>query len=316
MAIVNESQERLISDPLAPDEGFLGSWAKMAFTVSRTSPTIVAPAEVARIIVTDVCKVPVRIRNQFYEFLTFGPGLHPRGCGTNCCKTLTTYEREIVTTFAPLLSTPQIIRAYADDPVDVGRAVLVQGRDKNAQTVRFLDPLANASGLGERILLSQPFTDTTNQFSEITGVQKEKTFGAVQLFQVDPTTGVEAPLMVMAPGETTAQYRSYYLSCLPQNCCNTPGGAIQVMALCRLNFIPVQCDSDYLCIQNVAALIDECMSVRYGRIDTPGSQQLSAAKHASALRLLFGQLDAVFGKENVAIQRHLFGSARLRPSFV
>lgn len=267
----------------------------------------------------DVCKSPVRIRNQFYEYLTFGVGLHPRGCCTNSnggttgqfCSTTAAFEREIVTTFAPLLSTPQIIRAYAADPTDLGRSMLIQGKDQNGQTIRFLDALSNATGLGERIVLDSPFTDTANQFSEISGVQKQKSFGEVQIFQVDPTTGVETPLMVMGPGETTAQYRSYYLNGLPCGCCNVPGG-VQVMTLCRLNFIPVQCDSDYLMIQNIAALIDECQSVRFGRMDTPGAMQLSAAKHASALRLLFGQLDAVYGKENVAIQRHLFGSSRLR----
>lgn len=311
MAIVNEAQERLINDPLAPDEGFFGSWAKIAFTVSRSAPTIVAPAEVARIIVMDLCKTPVRIRNQFYEYLTYGVGLHPKGCGTSVCHPFEAFEREIVTTFSPLLPTPQIIRAYAADPSDLGRGLLIQGKDANGQIVRFLDALSNASGLGERIVLDSPFTDTANHFSEITGVQKQKSFGEVQLFQVNPTTGVEAPLMVMSPSETTAQYRSYYLGGIPCGCCNVPGG-VQVMALCRLNFIPVQCDSDYLMIQNIAALIDECQAIRFSRMDTPGAMQLSAAKHASALRLLFGQLDSINGREQVAIQRHLFGSSRMR----
>ncbi len=316
MAIVNEAEERLIIDPLAPEEGWWGQWMRMAFTVSRTEPTIVTPQGIARIIVLDVCKTPVRINNQFFEFLQFGPGFQPRGCDAlgRVCGPLAAYERETVTTFVPLLPTPQIIRAYASDPVDVGRTALVQGKDANNQTVRFLDALANATGLGERIVLGDPFTDTTNQFSEITGVQKQKTFGEVQFFQVDPATLVETPLLTMQPYETTAAYRKYYINGLPSNCCDSsvPCGTLQVLAMVKLDFVPVQCDSDYLNLGCVPALIEECQAVRYGRIDTPGSQQLSALHHTNALRLLFGRLQHFMGNEQPAIHRRLFGSDRMR----
>jgi hypothetical protein len=320
MAVVNEATERLINDPLSPDEGFWGSWVRMAFNVSRADPNIYTPQGIARIILLDVCKHPVRINNEFYEFLEFGRGFQPTGCtnsngGTTHigCSPLMAYERETVVTFTPLLATPQIIRAYAADPTDVGRIAIVQGADANGQTVRFLDALSNATGLGEQIVLNSPFVDTVNQFSTITGIQKQKSFGEVQFFQVDPTTGVETPLLVMQPGETTALYRKYVVNGLP-NCCNgsVPQGTMQVLAMCKLDYQPVTCDTDYLGILSIPALIDECQAIRYSRIDTPGAQQLSAAKHASALRLLFGQLDHVLGKERPALQRHIFGSQPMR----
>lgn len=320
-ATVNEAQERLINDPMAPDEGFWGSWAKMAFTVSRTSPTIVTPQDVARVILLDVCKHPVRIENEFYEYLQFGPGIHPNGCATlsNPCGPLNAYERETVVTFTPLLSTPQYIRAYVSDPNDVGRTSLIQGTDSNGATVRFVDAGTGNAGLGEKLTFSSPFSDTAVLYSEITGIQKQKTFGEVEFFQVDPTTGTETSLLVMQPSELTASYRKYYINGLPSSCCNsctTSSANLQVLAMCKLDFVPVTCDSDYLRIMSVPALIDECMSIRFSRMDTPAAQQLSAAKHASALRLLFGQLDHYLGKERPAIQRHIFGSDRLRPSFV
>jgi hypothetical protein len=323
MGYVNEATERLINDPLSPDEGWWGSWVRMAFNVSRGDPNIYTPQGIARIILLDVCKHPVRINNSFYEFLEFGKGYQPSGCsnvngGTSHigCSPLMAYERETVVTFTPLLGTPQIIRAYASDPTDVGRIALVQGADANGQTIRFLDGLSNATGLGEKISLNSPFVDTLNHFSTITGIQKQKSFGEVQFFQVDPATGVETPLLVMQPGETTALYRKYYVNGLPAACCNgtVPQGTnnLQVLAMCKLDYQPVSCDSDYLGILSVPALIDECMSLRYGGMDTPGAQQLSAAKHKSALSLLFGQLDHYLGKERPAIQRHLFGSNRMR----
>jgi hypothetical protein len=135
------------------------------------------------------------------------------------------------------------------------------------------------------------------------------TWGDVQLFQVDPNTQVETPLGTMRPAETTGQYRQYYVNGLGSNCCGaTP---IQVSVQCKLDFTPVYSDSDYLLIQSIPALADECMSIRYGRMDTAGAAQLSAAKHANALRLLLGQIDHMEGREQIAIRRSLFGSERL-----
>lgn len=316
-AAVNEAQERLINDPLAPDEGWWGGWARYAFSVSHsTNPSIVTPQEVSRIISMDLCRYPVVIRNEFFEFMQFGPGFQPNGCRALSapCGPLSAYERETVVTFTKLLTTPQAIRAYLSNPDDVGRTILLQGKDANSATIRYVDAPTGKAGLGETIVFTSPFSDSLNQFSEITGIQKARTFGEVELFQVDPTTGVETSLLVMQPNETTALYRTYHVAGLPSSCCNTctPGSAVQVLALCKLDFIPVQVDSDYLRILSVPAIIDECMAIRYGRMDSPGAQALSAAKHASALRLLFGQLDNVLGRDRPAIQRHIFGSNRMR----
>jgi hypothetical protein len=311
-AIVNEAQERLINDPLAPEEGWWGSWIQMAFNVSQASPYFYTPREVSRVILLDVCKSPVIIRNQFYEFLEFGKGYMPSGCpSTNPCdQSLAAYERETVYTFTPLLSTAQTIRIYASDTADLGRTVLIQGKDSNGNIIRFVDSAVPQSGLGESMVLATPFTDSVNTFTEITGIQKQRTYGEVQIYQVDPTTGTETALVVMQPSEQTALYRKYFVNGLPTRCCNssTTNTTLQVLAMCKLDYVPVQVDSDYLMIMSVPALIDECMSIRFGRIDTPGAQQLSLMKHQSALRLLFGQLDNYLGRERPAIRRSLFGS--------
>lgn len=324
-AYLNEAIDRLTNDPIAPDEGWWGGWAKIAFTVDRTQPFIIAPMEVSRIIAMDICTYPVRINNQFFEYLEFGPGFQPKGC-TNAngvitnpsCSPTQAFERETVTTTYPLLSTPQYIRAYVADPADVGRTAIIQGSDANGQTVRFLDSLTGASGLGEKITFSSPFTDTANLFSDDVAIQKQNTFGSVQFFQVDATTGAESPLLVMEPLQQTALFRKYEVYGLPQGCCSVTGvpqgtfAPLQVLAMCRLEFGPVKSDSDYLGILNLPALKEECMSIKYSTMDMPAAQQLSTQHHINALRLLMGQLDSKLGKENTAIQRHIFGSDRLQ----
>ncbi len=308
-AVTNEAQERLLHDPMAPDEGWWGGWAQYAFTVAPPFDYIVTPREVARIILMDVCKRPMKIRNQFYEFLEFGRGYQPNGCtGDNCGQKRQTYERESVPTLSTFVA-GNTVRAYPLDARDVGKRSLISGTDINGKTVYSTATLTGLPILGEYISLDVPFTDTLNAFNTITSIQKDPTVGDVVYWQVDPF-GNEAALSAMEATEQTGLYRKYFLNGLRNRCCGSQ--TQQVLALCKMDFIPAQSDQDYLLIQSIPALIEECMAVRYSRMDTPGSQQMAQAKHARALQLLFGQLDHVLGKFSTAITVPLFGSDRLQ----
>lgn len=310
--LVNIATERLISDPLAPEEGWWGGWAKYLFNVSVTSPYIVAPREVARIILMDVNTCPVKLQNGFYEFLDYGQGLQPKPCKENVCNGFTqAYDRDTVPILGTLNPTAQIIRVFPTDSRDVGKIVIIQGTDNNGQTITSTDPVTNKTILGEYLSLELPFTDTDNQFSTITAAQKDYTFGPVTFFQVDPSTGTTANLSSMEPSETTGQYRRYYVGnipCRPQ-CANTTGLS-QVQAQCKLDYVPVYSDADYLGIPCVPALIAECEAIRYETMDNLKAQQMATSKHAKALQLLFGQIQHFMGNERPAVEVNLFGPRR------
>lgn len=310
--LVNLCQERLVTDPVAPDEGWWGTWAKMAFNVSRSSPTIVTPREVARAILLDVCKVPVPIRNDFWEYLEFGRGIQPSGCSSTVgCGTMTAYEREIVPTLEPFLGN-QKIRVYPSDPRDVGKTVIIQGADTNGVQVTHTDAATGAEVLGEEITLGLPFVDSVNVYGTFGTPQKDVTFGIVTFHQVDQTTLAETGLSKMAQTELTGQYRQYFINGLPNNCCNVPGGVVQVSAQCKLDLVPVVADSDYLLIQSIPALLSEAQCVRYESMENKTSAALAAAHHQKALTLLFGQLQHFLGNERPAIRVPIFGSDRLK----
>ena len=79
---VNTAQRRLLMCREAGDEGWWGTWAEVAFNVvSRNAPYITLPREIARIEKVDICKRPVPILNQFYEYLDFGNGRMPQQAG-------------------------------------------------------------------------------------------------------------------------------------------------------------------------------------------------------------------------------------------
>lgn len=210
------------------------------------------------------------------------------------------------------------IRIYPSDSRDTGLRVLLQGTDQNGKTILTTDPTTGKSAPGEYVQLGFPFVDSTNQYSKITGIQKDQTFGEIQFFQVTPSTGAEAPLSVMNPNEGQANYRRYLINGIPNTnlCCSSPANPVTVQAQGRIEFIPVENETDYLTVPCVPALIEESQSIRFSRMDSSNSAQQSAIHHVRALNLLNGQLDLYVGKTNTAVRVPLFGSQPVRRQLV
>lgn len=260
-----------------------------------------------------VCQSPVWIQNQFYEYLDFGNGRMPQVLRDDFCM-VQGYTRNNVITFADQTVFPCTLRVYAVDPADVasGKRVLFQGLDPTNSIIYTQDTLDQVQG--EFVYLQSPFADTTFQFNRITGIQKDVTNGAIQIFQVDPTTGDQTLLLTMEPGETVAGYRRYFLNNLPFACCHvTPVTTtnLQVTAIVKLELIPVAVDTDYLLFTNLEAIIEECQSIRYGEMDNEKAQKLAMVHHLNAVRYLQGELVHVYGKERPAVNFAPFGTARL-----
>lgn len=314
-AYCNDSTERLMMDPMTPDEGWWGGWATMQLTANRflNSAYVTTPREIARLIVMGICQRPVPIRNGFYEYLHFGAGLEPKLCQAGCGQEFQSLDRDNVVTLSDLTAPAKTIRIYPTDTRDVGMRVLLQGLDTNGQVILTTDPGTGQSAPGEYIVLAFPFTDSSNTYTKISGVQKDQTYGPVQLFQVDPASGTETALSAMEPNEAVASYRRYLLANIPHlHACCSGSTSVQITAQARLDFIPVINETDYLLIQNTPALIEESISIKYSRMQSSNSGANSATHHAKALQLLNGQLDSYLGKTSTAISVPIFGSNRLR----
>lgn len=315
-AYVNQATEQLLADPMAPEEGWFGSFVDAVFNVPVTNlqGTLITPREIARIDVLDICKRPRFIRNGFYEYLMFGNGKQPRGCcSPGCGQVQQAFERDDAPLLAPFPATgPQMIRFFPSNNADVGKLVQLQGPDQNGKTVYSDDPTTGEAIIGEQIALQIPFATAAFRYQNITGLMKDPTLGPVTVFAVD-ASGNQTQISTMAPDETAAAYRQYFLNGLPASCCNTPQGIVQVTAKCKLDFIPVINDSDYLLIQSIPALIEESMAIRWSRMDAPQAVAKEKARHAKALSILCGQLDHFYGKTKTAISCKIFGSDRLRP---
>jgi len=305
--IVNEAQQRLVF--AGGETGWWGSWAKTVFTVTgTTSPYITLPRSIARLINMDICRSPVRIQNEFYEFLEAGVGLQP-GCE---CNGLETYDRGMFPTFSDLVPPNKRLRFYITDAADIGRRALVQGTDQNGTTIYSLDGVDEVTGI--YVSFTQPFVDTPFDITTLTGLQKDFTVGQVRVFEVDTVTGVSRLILTMEPGEEVAGYRRYFLNGLPNNCCGSTAPApptTQVTAMAKLALIPVAVDSDYLLISNIAALKEGCQAVRFSEMDDSTSAGQAALHHRKAINLLNGELVFWLGKERPAVNFAPFGTAKL-----
>ena len=326
---VNSAQRRLLYCAEAGDEGWWGTWAEMAFTVSLPAtttapnlpgPYLTTPREVARLEAVQICDRPYVPQNQFYEYLQFGNGRLPK---QNCCQgplIRQIFTRNNVPTFVDINPAPQNILAAPTNAADVGKRVLIQGLDNNGNVIYSQDGLNPV--LGQFVVLTLPFVKMPVMMNQITGIQKDITQGNVQIFQLDPNSGVQTLLVTMEPSEQTASYRRYYFDNLPPTCCFVAAGpnvtlpttpqVLTITAICKLELQPVFVDTDYLLIQNLEAITDECQSIRYSEVDNPNSNvAMSRAHHQNAVRALRGELAHYLGITEPAVEWAPFGAARL-----
>lgn len=316
---VNSAQRRLLYAREARDEGWYGTWAEIVFLVSQDAPYITLPREIARLEAINVCNVPVRVQNQFYEYLTFGDGRMPKSnvwLG-NPGYITQALSRNNAVTFLEMTNAPQYITVYVTDALDADniKRVLLQGLDADGNPIYSQDVENNV--VGTFLTLTVPSVTSAMTFSAITGIQKDITVGQVRFYQHDPTTGAETLILTMEPGETTAQYRRYYLHKLPWSCCNinetasTDPQQIQVTALAKMELIPAKVPTDWLLIQNLEAIIEECQSVRYSEMDSLSAKQMASERHKQAIGLLNGEQAHYLGLTQPAVRFSPFGSARL-----
>lgn len=308
---VNTAQRRLLFCREAGDDGWYGTFAEILFSVSRAQPYITLPRDIARIESADVCNSPVAVNNQLFEYLQFGNGRLPK-CRNSTCGIAGAYTRNNAVTFVDMTGPPQYLSVFPSNDQDLNKRVFFSGLDQNNNPVSTQDVLNRVQG--EFVTLTGPFTTTTNLWNRITGIQKDATAGQVRIYQTDPDTGEQVLLLTMEPSETVASYRRYYFNDLPANCCPDPANVnalIPVTAIAKLDLIPAQVDTDWLLIQNLEAIINECQSVRLSEVDNEVSQKLSVKFHLDAVRSLNGELTHYLGAQQPAIEIAPFGSARL-----
>lgn len=313
-SFANQAMQRLIS---INDSGWWGGWAKVVFNVTRQNPYITMPTIFARLVAADVCQFPIRIQNEWFEFLEAGIGLRTPCDGFNKCGALEGFERGVWSTAYDLTSTNQKLRVRITDIRDIGKRILFQNaKDQNGNGIYTQD--VNYPVIGFYLTFNQPFTTSDMIVSSFDSVQKDQTYGDVTLHQVDQTTGAEVLLARYSPDDTSPQYRRYYFNRLPNGCCvlGEPTTPAQITCMAKYEFRPVRRPTDKMLISNFPALISECRSIQHGEMDDPNAKALSIQEHREAVKILNEELTHYLGKQQPAINLAPWGTAKLNRQMI
>ena len=250
---LNSAQRRLLKRGK-----YFGTFGRYRLCV--TEGCITLPPQIATLESVAVCGRPIRLHDQWFEFLENGFGVSQNcstgnGCGTGCgggdgdAKYRGRYP-----TFADITGTDKKLWLICDLVADVGKEVLILGYDASGNWIRTVQDGVMADG--KIYVLQQALGAVPDQiFSVITDVQfNEARDGQCWLYAIapayDPATSSKVMLGNYQYFETRPNYARYYVGGIIGGC----NGVTTVDVMAKHDFIPAVKDNDYLVIGNLDAL--------------------------------------------------------------
>jgi len=299
VSLINEVMQRLIVRGK-----WKGSWQRIRLCLNNGCVTF--PRTVAAIYDIAMCGYVTPIRNAWWEFLPNEPG--PIS-GTACdrgCPGQQFLDRGFHPTFSDVQPPNKRLRAYITDVADVGKRLHVFGQDQ------YGNPIRTGTTEGFYMTLADPYVQTDFDVSVVTGVQKDVTVGRVPLYQVDTVSTIQLALGLYEPTETVAEYHRYYMSGLNVHDSSCQCSTVKtVMAIAKLEFIPVANDWDYLFIDNIPAIKEMAMSIRFSEMDDSASKQKALYHEARAIRELNNEKRNYEPDDQITVNMNVYGSAKL-----
>lgn len=285
-AFVNEAVQRLL-----PKGHWHGTTQKIRICASEGCITL--PAQVATIEKAAICKQPIPVRDQWYEFNESGAGIRDE----DNCFSEALYQGRFPT-FAEIRGTTKQLRFVCDLSTDVGRTVLALGYDENGNWIRTVQGGTRKDG--ELITLAQsPGVNSTKSFSSITDLQfADDLDGQVWLYEYNTTTGVQRMIGRYDYWETRPAYARYLFPSIKSNC-DSDGACDEqsVDIIGKLEFIPVKVDTDYVLIGHIPALKEMCVAINRAENeqDSVKANTILLAGEAAAVRELNAELSHYLG---------------------
>lgn len=259
--LVNEAVQRLLTKGI-----WWGTFQR--YTCCTNSGCLVWPRQFATIEQVAVCNQPVRIRNNWFEFMENGIGLRDGNCNSengNCrsaCDGMQLFDRGNVCAFADIIGTNKKIKVYADVAEDAGAKILLQGYDENNNWIR-----TEVDGEwvdGEYVTISTTPQTSTKFFRSLTGVQKPLTNGFVRLYEYDTDELTQRAIAIYEWDELIPWYRRSFINGLPTTCCGSDEDCedVKVTVQAKMEFFPARKDTDYLLIGNIPAIKLSIMALK------------------------------------------------------
>lgn len=245
--LINEATRRLMER--GDFEGLL-----QPIYVCVNNGCIVWPRYVGQVRQLNYCRGHIEVKNVWWDFLPF-----ERGCSWNSNSwwgwmeggwkygrsSMVNQSRSPV--FQDIQGDGRTIRAYNDSPQDNNKSVWIFGEDNNGQ--RLMTTGAGPWKDGIQLSLKAPFVSTPINIRRIDRVIKDMTTGPVRLYAFNSSANVLEDVAYYEPSETNPDYLRSRLSLPSLSTCTQA-----VIALVKLQFVPVFADTDPVLIGNITAL--------------------------------------------------------------
>lgn len=246
-ALLNEAVERLLTRGDS-------SGTVVPIQVCVRSGCVVFPRYVSTIREAKTCCGPLWIKNEYqsYSFIDRGYYDSMSGFGYDRCES-SLYANGRVPTYDTIIGSGRTVRAYAQTNMDYGKTVTIFGVDNNNQTLMHREPTGEWRE-GWILVLGNPYAETAGYVSNIHRVLKDRTQKPVTLFAWNTTDSVLENLATYDPGEMNPSFARYRLNMPTLKNDDGTEKLRSVSALVKLNFIPVEYDTDLVPINNTVAL--------------------------------------------------------------
>jgi hypothetical protein len=261
---------------------------------------IVFPRFVGQVRKMNVCKHPTPIRNFWYGFFDHvGWG---RSCGGVCGDEISATSGDTSPVFQDIMADGRFVRAYPQQKEDIGKTIVLYGVDCNGQALRTRDPVTKVWSEGITITLALPYGTTTTTVRRIDRVYiPVPTQTNIFLYAYDPMADVLENLATYEPGQMNPNFQKMQLrapSCCGTIAVGTCGDLKSIVALVKLQYVPVKYDSDIVLISNLDALKLMIMSIRE---EEAGHREEARAYEADCIRELNLELNDDFPKDQIPV---------------
>ena len=195
------------------------------------------------------------IRNGWYEFIGYGPGI---ACA-DCCFSNQMILGDDVSSFDNVTGTGKKLAIYSDVNEDAEGYIILRFYDENGQWVRSQD--AGVWIDGEKLTLpaagNYVYTDNFCMPGGFVAAIKTLTNGTIRLFEYEVSSGDLKPLAFYEPDELVPRYRAVLIPGLTGISAAGNGEACTkrtVIIRAKQRFVPVANDDDFLQIESVEAI--------------------------------------------------------------
>ena len=272
---LNEATEKLLRR---------GDWDGTVLPVQLcvVGSCIVFPRWCGEIRKVSVCKNNMPVKNMWFNMLDY----ERRGCGGSGWGswfgagwnnwiggngTLIGNGRSPV--FQDILGEGRTVRAYPRCQADIGKTLTIFGTDNNGQTLTHQNSDGTWSN-GAIINLLLPFGSTSTFVRHIDYVLKDETQCPVDVYGYDAANDVLEDCAHYESTETNPDFARYKLAagCSSGACCPK-----SIVALVKLQFVPVKADTDLVLIENLSMLKNMMTSVKFAEAgDIANARQYEA----------------------------------------